>query len=128
MISVIICSADRTKLEGAISHYSSLFVHESHEIISIQDATGLAEGYNRGIRASKGETLIFSHDDVRFLSPDFHRLLLGHLDSSDLLGVAGTTKVVSGRWTDAGLPHLYGQVATANPAGMIDVEIWGCSK
>ena len=125
MISVIVCSADDARFSKTTAHYATLLASVRHEMVRIADAPGMAEGYNRGIATSRGDILIFTHDDIRFLAPDFSRRLLDHLDYCDMLGVAGTTLLVSARWTDAGPPYLYGQVAIFNPAGMIDVEIWG---
>ena len=126
MISVIMCSADAAKFDRALQHYKQILGAEPFELVAIHDAQGLAEAYNRGVARSRGDVLIFSHDDVEFLTDRFRDRLLGHLGACDLLGLAGATKLISGRFRDAGLPYLYGQVATPNPrSGLIDVQIWG---
>ncbi len=88
---------------------------ENFEIIGIHDAKSLCEGYNRGIQKSVGDVLIFSHDDIEILSQDFLAKLKVHLEKFDIVGLAGADKVVGGGWVNAGVPHLYGQVA--NPQG-----------
>jgi len=37
--------------------------------VRIPDARSLAEGYNRGLRRARGDLLLFSHDDVRIVTP-----------------------------------------------------------
>jgi len=74
----------------------------------------LAEGYNRGTDRSRGDLLVFSHDDIEILTPQFVPRLKWHLESHDLVGVAGTTRLVDGGWRSAGNAHLYGQVAQVN--------------
>jgi GT2 family glycosyltransferase len=83
-----------------------------HEIIGIHDARSLCEGYNRGIRRATGDVVILSHDDVVIVNPDFAARLLAHLTSHDLVGVAGTTRLIGGNWVDAGWPHLHGQIGS----------------
>jgi GT2 family glycosyltransferase len=110
MISIVICSVDARKLALSSSMYQRLLSDVPHEIVHIPDARGLCEGYNRGFARSRGETVIFSHDDVEFRTPDFARCLLGHMEHCDVAGVAGTDKLCGGDWSVGGLPHNYGQV------------------
>lgn len=115
MISIVICSIDPQKFTNITKNYTKLMGDESFEIIGIHDAKSLCEGYNRGIQKSAGDILIFSHDDIEILSHDFIVRLKAHLENFDIVGLAGTDKVVGGGWVNAGVPHLYGQVA--NPHG-----------
>jgi GT2 family glycosyltransferase len=110
MISVIICSVDARKLKTASDSYARLLCSHPHEIVHIPDARGLCEGYNRGLARSRGELVIFSHDDVEFRAPDFGTRLLGHMEHCDVAGVAGTDKLCGGDWSVGGPPHVYGQV------------------
>ena len=59
MISIVICSIDPMRFETVKGHYECLLRAEPHEIIGIHDARSLAEGYNRGLVKSSGETVIF---------------------------------------------------------------------
>ena len=111
MISIIICSINQEKFSAITKNYTDLMGDEPFEIIGIHDAQSLCEGYNRGIQKSVGDILIFSHDDIEILSPDFVTKLKVHLENFDLVGLAGTDWVIDGSWISAGFPYLYGQVA-----------------
>jgi tetratricopeptide (TPR) repeat protein len=120
-VSVIICSITPSRFEKVCASYRSLLEGVPHEIIGIHDARSLCEGYNRGIRRANGDVLVFSHDDVEIVSPDFAARLLGHLENQDLVGIAGTNRLVSGNWISGGWPHLHGQVGSevAKPGSLI---------
>jgi len=109
-VSVIVCSIDANKFARVSAAYARLLEAIDHEIIAIHDARSLAEGYNRGIRRSRGEILIFSHDDVDIVSPDFGARLLHRVATQDLIGVAGTSRATHVAWPGAGWPHLHGQI------------------
>jgi GT2 family glycosyltransferase len=79
-------------------------------VIAIRDAHSLAEAYNRGLEASDGEIVIFSHDDIDILAADFSRRLLSHFESHDVLGVIGGTQVSGPSWSWSGHPHLRGWI------------------
>ena len=111
MISIIICSIDDRKFFKVSQNYAKLLEHEPFEIIGIHDAKSLAEGYNRGIAQSSGSILIFSHDDIEILSPDFTQKIKHHLGHYDVVGVAGTSCLTSAVWLDAKQPHIHGVVA-----------------
>lgn len=110
-ISVIICSVDDAKLARVRANYERLLAGERFEIVAIRDARSLCEGYNRGVRQSAGELLIFSHDDIEILSPDFRHKLKCYLNAYDMIGVAGTRRLIGESWVKAGWPWLHGQVA-----------------
>jgi GT2 family glycosyltransferase len=122
--SVIICSVDNAKFAEVEKMYRRL-LGESAQIIRIPDARGMCEGYNRGIAQSTGDVLIFSHDDIEILSNDFAPILLGHLQNYDLIGVAGTTRLVAGHWVAAGPPYLFGQVPEPSPQGGFVIQYFG---
>jgi glycosyltransferase involved in cell wall biosynthesis len=105
--SIIICSIDQDKFARVTANYGQLFPAATAEIIGIHDARSLAEGYNRGIAQAQGRYLILSHDDIRIITPDFAARVRTHLETFDLIGVAGTTRVVGPAWSMAGNPHEY---------------------
>jgi GT2 family glycosyltransferase len=111
-VSIIICSADPKLFAQVCENYRTVFAAVPHEIIGIHDARSLCEGYNRGVAQASGDILVFSHDDVEIVTPDFAARLQGHLTRHDLVGVAGTTRLIGGSWTCAGWPHLHGQVGS----------------
>ena len=112
-VSVVICSIDPGKFEAVCANYRALLAGVPHEIISVHDAKSLCEGYNRGIRRASGDVIVLSHDDVVIVNPDFAARLLAHLSEYDLIGVAGTTRLIGGNWIDAGWPHLHGQIGSS---------------
>jgi glycosyltransferase involved in cell wall biosynthesis len=111
-VSLVICSIRPEKFEAVCANYRALLAGVPHEIIGIHDAKSLCEGYNRGIRRASGDVIVLSHDDVVIANPDFAARLLAHLSEYDLVGVAGTTRLIGGNWIDAGWPHLHGQIAS----------------
>jgi hypothetical protein len=107
MISIISCSIDSGKAERIASHYHMLCGNEPHEVIRVDSPRSLADGYNRGIEASSGDIVIFSHDDIEFLEPGSWLMRLkAHLEEFDLVGLAGTTKLTSAAWAQTGPPDL----------------------
>lgn len=109
--SVIICSRDALKFAQASNCFDTLLDETPHEIIGIHDARSLAEGYNRGLAQSNGDIIIFSHDDVLIIAPDFTRKVIERMQTYDVLGFAGSRRLVSSHWTDAGYPFLAGAIA-----------------
>lgn len=126
MISFVICSIDPPSLALMRENLSRIAGERAHEIVAIPDARSLAEGYNRGIDQCRGEAIVFCHDDIEILSPDLFDRLDEHLRRFDVIGVAGTDKLESGRWSRAGHPHVFGQVAHVVPEdGSFLVESYG---
>jgi len=123
-ISVIICSITPSKLERVTANYRRLLAGVPHEIIPIHDAQSLCEGHNRGARQARGDILVFSHDDVEILSEDFAAQLLLAMQRHDLVGVAGTDKLLGAAWMFAGWPHLHGQIGMPGAAGGITVTAY----
>jgi hypothetical protein len=114
-VSVVICSIDPAKFERVTANYRSLYGSREIEIIGIHDARSLADGYNRGIAQARGEHIILSHDDIERLTPDFAARLDRHLADFDLVGVAGTTRVVTGKWELAGDPYAFVLISAPVP-------------
>lgn len=110
-VSIIICSINPDKFAAVTARYRALFAGLPHEIIGIHDARSLCEGYNRGAGRSQGSLLVFSHDDIELLNDDFARRVIAHLAQFDLVGVAGTRRLVDPAIRRAGFPHMAGMVA-----------------
>ena len=110
MISVISCSINPMRSANIRAHYTTLLAGHPHEIILINDAKSLCEGYNRGFAQSSGDIIIFSHDDIEILSDDFAPRLLRHLSQYDVLGVAGSSRLLGATWTSGGQPFVHGCV------------------
>lgn len=117
MISVIVCSADAEKTAHVHAHYERLLGTVPNERLLIYNPESMAAGYNQAIDKSRGDVLIFSHDDVEFLQDDFVGTIERHLQSVDVLGVAGTDLLTGANWISAGGGHLFGQVAHPHSRG-----------
>jgi hypothetical protein len=110
-ISIIVCSIDRAKLGRLQANLQTLLCGEDWELIHVADARSLCEGYNRGVVRARGEILVFCHDDITILCPDFASRLRTRLASFDLLGVAGSTRATGPTWTWSGAPHIFASIA-----------------
>jgi GT2 family glycosyltransferase len=110
-VSAVVCSIDPKKAERIREHYATLFSGRHFEIVQINDARSLSEGYNRGFAQTSGDVVIFSHDDIEIVSRDFPARLLRHLSTHDIVGVAGTSRLIGVNWNSAGWPWLHGCVA-----------------
>jgi len=123
--SVVICSVDDEKFKHVEHTYQTVLAGESFEIIRISDAKGLCEGYNRGIEASQGAVVILSHDDAAPVRP-FAAKLRRHLRTVDIVGGAGTDRLIGPAWFTQGPPHTFGQVLNVVPkTGALSLSIFG---
>lgn len=100
-----------------------------YELIHIPDAQSLCEGYNRGASKARGDILVFCHDDISILCEDVAPRLRSALQRYDLVGVAGTSKLVSGKWVGAGFPYLHGHICHGSPDHHAFTYLnYGCGK
>ena len=122
--SIIVCSHRPERAQAIRTHYAELFSKYRHEFIGILDAKSLCEGYARGLRESAGRLVIFSH--VEFVTPDAAERLERHLATYDVVGIAGTTKLIDAVWTSAGDPYSFALVIYPEPEdGMFSVRYAG---
>lgn len=129
MISVIVCSRNPAKFAAVEAMFATALGAEPWEMIHIADAASLTEGYTRAVARSRGEIIVFSHDDVEILNPSvFVKRLKGHLANCDLLGVAGTRRLVGAVWITAGPLHIFGQMAHLQKDGSIIVDIYAAPR
>ena len=125
-ISVIICSVDEERFRKVSANFGERMGVGAYEMIRIADAKSLAEGYNRGLTQARGDIVIFSHDDIEILTPDFRQRLFGHLQHFDLVGLAGTSRLLDASWNTAGQPWVHGQsVQPARSGQGYVVDIYG---
>lgn len=124
MISIVVCSQDDARFEAFAAKLGKHRSGVDSEVIRIPDASGMAEGYNRGLKQSKGESVIFCHDDIEFIGDDPLVNVEAHLRDFEVVGVAGTDRLTSARWIDAGPPHIFGQVAHPDDSALI-VSLYG---
>ncbi|MGH8851326.1 MAG: glycosyltransferase [Casimicrobiaceae bacterium] len=114
-VSIVVCSIDDAKHERAVALYQNLFRAVRHEVISIRNARSLAEAYNWALRRSAADVIVLSHDDVDILAPDFAARLWEHLQSFDVVGVAGSTRMDGPALGWSGHPHLRGWITHRAP-------------
>ena len=114
-VSVIICSIDPRKFAAASGSWQRSLAAIPCEIIGIHDARSLAEGYNRGLERAQGDILVFSHDDVDVVTPDVAERLATHLATFDVVGIAGTRRLIGGGWYLAGDPYDFMLVISPHP-------------
>lgn len=112
-VSCIVCSITPSKFEKIGNRLKYLLAELPHEIVGIHDARSLSEGYNRGARASRGDVLLFCHDDIDLASSDFAARLLAHMQVFELVGIVGGTRLAAGTWVYEDWPHIHGQVSMA---------------
>jgi tetratricopeptide (TPR) repeat protein len=115
LFSIIFCSIDDSKCAATIEMYERLFAGLQHEVIPIRDARSLAEAYNRGIASSQGDIVVFAHDDLEILAPDFAQRLHAHLCEFDVVGVVGATRLTGPTWGWAQYPFVRGWITHHAP-------------
>jgi GT2 family glycosyltransferase len=128
LISVIVCSIDELRFAAVKAMYAAAMGGAPWELVGIHDAKSMAEGYARGLAQARGDSVVFSHDDIEIISPDFVGRLTGHLANYDVVGVAGTSRLVRAAWPLAGPPYIFGQVAHPQRDGTFRINIYGAPK
>lgn len=132
MLSIVICSIDARKFALVTANFKAVLGTIPYELIGIHDAKSLSEGYNRGVSISRGDIIIFCHDDIEILTPAFYQLLCKHLETYDGIGCAGTNRLIESVWIGAGDPFIHGIVAYPAtdtwPCDRYNVQVWGDLK
>ncbi len=126
MISVVICSVDNARFAQVEANLARS-MGEEYEIIRVIDARSMCEGYNRALQHCRGDLIVYCHDDIEVATNDLGRRLRRHLEQCDLVGVAGTTRLMAAGWVVAGIPYIHGQVAYVNPNGGYDLYVYGAA-
>jgi GT2 family glycosyltransferase len=125
VISFVTCPRDDGKLRALQENLQQAFATAetpAAEFVFRHHPTSLAAAYREALAASKGEVVVFLHDDVLFLSAEALTNLSRHVEKYDVVGIAGSMRATSGEWTDAGPPFLYGQVMHPLPAGSVTAQ------
>lgn len=127
-VSVVVPSITPEKFARVSASFRAALAGVDHEIVGIHDARSMCEACNRGARASRGDIVVFAHDDIEIASPDFAARLLDRMQSCDVLGIAGTSRIVGPAWASAGAPHLHGQVGYRAGESRIEVVVFGLAE
>lgn len=109
-MSIVTCSKDDARFNSLKKNLIEIFGDHA-QLVRIDGARSMAEGYNRGARMAAGEIVIFCHDDIEFLNTDAPEIIATDLMEYDVVGVAGTSRLSEGRWHSAGRKNVHGQVA-----------------
>ncbi|RZL46616.1 MAG: hypothetical protein EOP00_14425 [Pedobacter sp.] len=91
MITIIICSIDKTRLNGAIINIEQTIGVE-HEIIAIDnsiDNKGICKVYNTASRLAKFDLMCFMHEDIEIKTQDWGLNVIHSFESNANLGALG---------------------------------------
>lgn len=110
LFSVVICSIRPERLARARASLARAFGATPWELIAIDDARSLCEGYNRGLARANGEHVIFCHDDIEVLSEHLGTVLAEGLARADVIGVAGSPELLGPTWFWAPPPARHGWI------------------
>lgn len=109
-ISFVICSIDNTKYNHVSARLDAICT-APHEIIRIDDAQSLSEGYTRGIAKARFDTVVLCHDDIDLLCDTaLADILHDALHQFDVVGVAGPRVLKSAFWLNGGPGNTVGLV------------------
>ena len=125
MYSIIVNSIDPEKLKRFKNNIEQVMGHTSWELVHIPDAKSMCEGYNRGLKNSKGKYLIFCHDDIEFVSEDISGVLEYCFKNTDVFGVLGTRLLIRHDFPASGIPNVIGLLVkreVTQPAYSIEYE------
>lgn len=100
MISVVYCTKEDYPTHA--DHIKKTCGVKEVEVIQyINKGEALTKFYNKGLKESKNDIVVFCHDDIIFNTKNWGKKLLNHFKNTDfgILGVAGTTSMPStGKW------------------------------
>jgi hypothetical protein len=125
VLSFVINSIDASRFDAARRAIVAATRGARVEVVGVHDARSMCDGYRRGLAASRGDLVVFCHDDVEFLSPDLPARLAHHARRFDVFGPVGTRKLVSMNWADAGAEHLYGAMTGPGTSGQLATTYFG---
>lgn len=108
MISVIVCYRHADDLAALRANVSQT-IGVPHELVAVDNTDNrhsIFSAYNEGMRRSRQPYLCFVHEDVRFVTQDWGRKIVAHLQDKEvgLVGIAGggTMPKIPCTWALAG--------------------------
>jgi hypothetical protein len=110
-LSVIVVSQDDARFQSVDAEFERAFAAWPHQRIRVKGARSMYDGYARGLAQSRGELVVFSHDDIRFSRPDVAARLALAMEGADLVGAVGTTRLSGPAVLWAGHPSMHGVIA-----------------
>jgi len=124
LLSVVTCSINPAK-ERRFRASLERSAGGPHELVVINDARSLCEGYARGLARTTGEMVVLCHDDIEFLVHDLHARIAAHLARFALIGVAGTRRLQGAAWVWGGPPVNEGWVVQPGARGGMAACLYG---
>lgn len=116
MISFISWVNDQAQYEG----FKASAPGDGNEFIQVgQEVRSMASAYNEGMRRASGDILVFVHQDVRILDPDFRSAVTNACMSygSGFVGVIGSTEIGKPSWWDTPPESHVGMVVQGQEIG-----------
>ena len=119
LTSVVVCSIRPQMLARARHSLADAFGGAAWELVHVDDARSLCDGWNRGLARARGEVVVFCHDDIALACDRLGERLADALARHDVVGVAGSTRLAGPSWAWAGAPHAHGWVAHARDGALL---------
>lgn len=100
-VSIVIST--RKKDEDYITHVKKAFSHPKNEILVYENngEYSLSEIYNKGLKESENDIVVFIHDDLIIESKNLAAKIIKLFEKNKeygIIGIAGTDKLTSGMW------------------------------
>lgn len=124
-VCFILCTNDEVYCEECKAYIENLRVPENTktEIIAIENAASMAEGYNYGMKKSKAKYKIYLHQDTFIINENFIfdiQRLFEKDETIGMIGVAGSKKLpLNGVWWNSEEEDCYCQVYQSNMLGVV---------
>lgn len=122
-ICFIMCVNDEQYAQEAIYYISRLKVPEGYviDMLSVQDAAGMAAGYNEAMESSDAKYKVYLREDVMIVEPDFiaHLLELFRDPKIGMIGMVGASSLAEN--AVMGYSPRVGRIYSSNIDGMREV-------
>lgn len=129
LISVVVCSRRDERFARFERECAPAFPGDDVEILRVADARYMGDGYRRGMARARCEWLLFMHDDVELLSPDFGQRVRQSFSSADVFFPVGSASLAGPAWFSAGAQHLRGSVTLPGSSkDVVDVAWCGAAQ
>lgn len=124
-ICFIMCVNNEQYMQESLYYINSLYIPEGYEIdvLTVQEAEGMAAGYNEAMKISDAKYKVYLHQDVMIVERDFlvHLLEIFQNDDIGMFGMVGAPKLSENgvMWYSDRIGRLY----TSNIYFMGDSEL-----
>jgi hypothetical protein len=131
--SVIMCTHEQQKAQQALQYWQKGLqdIQAQTPAFPVLGPKSMCAGYNLALKQVTTPYVIFAHHDAFPLPFDGYfigKKLEAHLRHADVVGFAGSNRLVSTKWFSAGAAYTFGQVvniaATPNQQPPIAACLW----